>query len=153
MDVYVREAIYANVSISVKRDGNHLYQTIRINPSKPVYLKYFLLEKYKVGRTVHDLLESLYMGDGNNIMFEDRKTFKNATIIRYRVDNEVDIDMSNHEYHVDGFRPRFDGCEGCVFLVKAKKGADRCKFYKTFLTRYKKSCQDFIEQGDDVGEV
>ncbi len=150
MDEYVREPIYANITISTKRNDNLIYQTIHINPSKSIYLKYFISEKYKVGRAVHDLLQTLYLGDGDNIMFEDRKTFKNSTIIRYRIDSEIPINLDNHEYHIDGFKPRFDGCAGCAYLVKSKHGADRCKFYKTFLKRYKASCQDFVEKGDDI---
>jgi hypothetical protein len=153
MDEYIREPIFARVSISLVRNDNLIYQTIRINPSKPVHLKYFLSEKYKVGRAVHDLLEGLYIGNGDSIMFQERKSFKNATIIKYRIDEEVPIDMKDQEYHIDGFKPRFDGCEGCAHLVHSKVGADRCKFYRVFLKRYKKSCQDFLEKGDDVGEI
>jgi hypothetical protein len=64
------------------------------------------------------------------------KTFKNATTIKYRIDKEIPIDLSNHEYHIDGFRPKFDGCDGCTYLILSKKGVDRCKFYKDFLPKH-----------------
>jgi len=147
MDEYVKEPIYARIIISYQKDDIYVYQTIHIIPSKPIYLKYFILEKYKVGRIVHDLLQTLYIGDGDNIMFESRKTFKNATIIKYRIDSDIPINLSSQEYHIDGFRPKFDGCDGCDHFIKSKKGADRCKFYKSFLSKYKKSCQDFLEKG------
>jgi hypothetical protein len=150
---YLTEPIFANIKISFKRNENKIYQTIRINPNKPNHLKYFTQEKYRVGRTVHDMLQELYIGDGENIMFEDRKSFKNNTIIRYRLDHEVDIDLSNQEYHVEGNRPKYDSCDGCAFLIRSKKGADRCKFYRKFLPRHKKSCQEFREKGGDVGEL
>lgn len=154
MDDYARDPISANIYITHKRNEDRIYQTIRIVPNKPNYLKYFINEKYSVGRTVVDVLQNVYLGDGESVMFEHRKTFKNSTIIRYRVDHDdVYFNLSDQEYHVEGFRPRFDGCEGCAFLVKSKKGADRCKFYKKFLKRHKKSCQDFLEKGDDVGEI
>ena len=69
MSEYVTEKINARIVISYKRDDNYIYQTIRVEPSKPNYLKYFLLEKYKLGRTTHDLFQTLYIGDGDNIMF------------------------------------------------------------------------------------
>lgn len=150
MDEYVKEPIYAKIIISYQKDDIYVYQIIHIIPSKPIYLKYFTLEKYKVGRTVHDLLQTLYIGDGENIMFESRKTFKNATTIKYRIDNDITLDLSDQEYHIDGFRPKFDGCDGCEHLVISKKGADRCKFYKDFLIKHKKSCQDFLEKGNDI---
>ncbi len=152
MSDYIRDPVFANIYISHKRNENKLYQTIRIIPNKPNYLKYFIQEKYRIGRTVHDLLQTLYLGDGENIMFEDRKAFKNSTIIRYRIDEEIDLDLSDQEYHIDGMRPKFDACEGCVHLIHSKNGANRCKFYKKFLPRHKKSCQDFLEKGGDVGE-
>lgn len=150
MDDYARDPIHANIYITHKKNQDRIYQTIRIVPNKSNHLKYFLNEKYMVARTVVELLQEVYLGDGDNIMFEHRKTFKNATIIRYRIDNETDVDLSDQEYHVEGFKPKFDGCEGCVHLIKSKKGADRCKFYKKFLKRHKKSCQDFLEKGDNI---
>lgn len=150
MSEYACEKVSANVFISHKRNDNYIYQTIRIEPNKPNYLKYFILEKYKIGRTTHDLFQNLYLGDGENIMFEYKKQFKNSTIIRYRVDNEVDLDLSDQEYHIEGLRPKFDACEGCAYLIKSKNiNPDRCKFYKKFLPRHKKSCQEFLEQGED----
>jgi len=147
---YIKEAIYAKIVITYKKIDNHIYQTIYINPSKPIFLKYFIFEKYKVGRAIHDFFQTLYIGDGENIMFENRKTFKNATTIKYRVDNEIPINLSEQEYHIDGFKPKFDSCDGCQHLIKSKKGADRCYFYKEFLLRYKKSCQDFLEKDDNI---
>lgn len=152
MSDYIREPIFANIYISHKRNKNHIYQTIRIEPNKANYLKYFTLEKYRIGRTVHDLLQEVYLGDGDGIMFEHKKRFKNSTIIRYRIDKEPqELDLSDQEYHIEGKRPKFDACNGCAYLIKSKSGADRCKFYKKFLPRHKKSCQDFLEKGGDTG--
>lgn len=147
---YVRDKISANILISYKKNENNIYQTIRIEPSKPNYLKYFTLDKYKLGRSTHDLLQTLYIGDGHNIMFEHKKQFKNSTIIIYRIDNEIDVDLSDQEYHIEGMRPKFDSCEGCAYLIKSKNNnIDRCKIQRKFLKRYKKSCQDFLEKGED----
>ena len=150
MNEYLKDKVSANIFLTYKRDGSNIYQTIRIDPNKPNYLKYFILEKYQIGRTIHDLFQDLYIGDGDNIMFESKKQFKNSTIIKYRIDNEIDIDLSEQEYHIEGMRPKFDSCDGCAYLIKSKNtNADRCKFYKKFLVRHKKSCQDFIEKGED----
>lgn len=147
---YARDEISANIKLTHKRNENKIYQTIRITPNRPNYLKYFIDEKYKTARTVVTLLQELYLGNGDDIMFENRKTFKNATIIHYRIDKEVEVDLSDKEFHVEGFRPKYDGCAGCAHLIKSKKGADRCRYYKKFLPRHKKSCQDFLEKGEDV---
>lgn len=150
MSDYVCDKISANIFISYKKNDGRIYQTIRIEPSKPNYLKYFTLEKYQIGRTTHDLFQTLYVGDGDNIMFEHEKHFKNSTIIRYRIDNEIDIDLSDQEYHIEGLRPKFDSCEGCAYLIKSTNtNLDRCKIQRRFLKRYKKSCQDFLEKGED----
>lgn len=147
---YIQDEIFATIKITYKLQDDKIYETIRIQPNKPNHLKYFIDEKYQIGRRVVDLLQEMYIGDGDNIMFEQRKTFKNATIIKYRIDNYIDVDISDKEFHVKGFKPRFDGCDGCAHLIPSKNGADRCRFYKKFLKRHKKSCQDFLEKGDDI---
>jgi len=150
---YVTESIYANIYITHNRDKTHIYQKIRIVPQKPIFLKYFMYEKYKIGRIVHDLFQELYLGDGDNIMYESTMTFKNTKTITYRIDNEIDLDLDDQEYHVEGERPKFDACSACTYLVISKSGADKCRFHKKFLKRHKKSCTDFLEKGNDNGAV
>lgn len=150
MSDYVTERINARILITYKRNEDRIYQTIRIDPNKPNYLKYFTLEKYKVGRTTHDLIQTLYIGDGENIMFEHRKEFKNSTIIRYRVDHKIPIDLSDEEYKVEGERPKFDACGSCMYLIRStNNNLDRCKIQQKFLKRHKKSCMDYLEEGGD----
>lgn len=150
---YATEIIYANIYITCNRSKNLIYQKIRIVPQKPIFLKYFMYEKYKIGRVVQDLLQELYLGNGDDIMYVETMTFKNTTTITYRIENEINIDLSDQEYHIEGERPKFNSCSACSYLVTSKNGADKCKFYKKFLKRHKKSCTDFLEKGDDNGEV
>ena len=43
IDEYIKEPIYAKIIISYQKDDIYIYQTIHVIPSKPIYLKYFIV--------------------------------------------------------------------------------------------------------------
>lgn len=136
----------AKLTIDIKRDGNFLYQTIKITPTKNSHTRYYLLDRYVIGRAIDDYLSKLYLGDAINIFFEEKQKFRSQIMIKYRIENEVGIDMSTKNYHIKGNIPQFDGCIFCANLKKSKNGNDRCTYYRKFLDKYKTHCSDFIEK-------
>ena len=139
--------IYAHISVSFKKEDGYIYQFINIKPNKPGNIRYFMHSRYIVGRKTEDFLQTLYIGDGENILFEDMEEFKNLTTITYRVENDsYYLNLKEKTYLIEGSKPKIDGCENCQHLRSHKKGKDRCSLYKKFLDRYKKSCVDFLEK-------
>jgi hypothetical protein len=140
------DEIFAIISLEYKQENNYIYQIIRIKPNKPINLKYFQIEKYKTGRDTWDFIQELYIGDGQNILFEEKKVFKNITTIKYRIENKIPLELKSKEYKINGFKPIYDGCEYCQYYDKPKKGMPKCKLHKEFIKkRVKRSCQDFLE--------
>lgn len=139
--------IRAEIEISYKRVDNYIYQKIHIVPDRPNNIRYFTHPKYILGRKTEDFLHSIFIGDGENIMFVEKKEFKNTQTIKYRVDHEVERDLSDVKYRIEGKKPKFDGClNGCQHL-RGRNGQPSCAFFKTFLKKYKKSCQEYLEKG------
>ncbi len=137
--------VSADIKYEGKREGNLLYQTIRIIPNKPSNLRYFIYDKYLIGRTIDDFLGHIYYGDGVNIKFKEKHIFRNQINIKYDIINDIDIDLSPKQIHITSNSPKYDGCEYCAYFGKHKSGMF-CKYYKIMLKRVKKSCIDFKEK-------
>lgn len=139
--------VSAKIEVEHKKEENIIYQTIRIIPNKPGNIRYFTHPRYRVGRVVEDLLQKVYIGDGENIFFVSQEIFKNVFTIKYRIDNDnYFFNFKNKSYFVEGTKPKYDGCLSCQHLRNVKKGKDYCSLYKKFLDKYKKSCVDFLEK-------
>lgn len=139
--------ISATIYIEYKTEPGRIYQTIRIAPNRGGNIRYFTHARYKIGRFVEDFLQDIYIGDGENIVFESEEKFRNTFTIEYRVENEnYFINLKNRSFLIEGKKPKFDGCEACQHLRRVKQGRDYCSFYKKFLDKYKKSCVDFLEK-------
>ena len=139
--------VYAHIHVSYKKEDGHIYQFIKIAPNKPGNIRYFTHSRYRIGRETEDFLQTLYIGDGDSIIFEDIDEFKNLTTITYRIDNDsYYLNLKEKTYLIEGSKPKIDGCENCQHLRVHKRGKDRCALYKKFLERYKKSCVDFLEK-------
>ena len=136
----------AEIHIINKRSDNFYYQTIRIVPSKKSHLRYFVYDKYHACRAVEETLDELYLGDGENIFFRDRNTFRNQTVIKYEIINDITIDTNDKKFRVEANVPRHDGCVFCEHLIRSKKGKDLCGYYRKFLDKHKVHCSDFSEK-------
>lgn len=138
--------VTANIHITNKRADKYYYQTIRIVTSKKSHLRYFIYDKYQACRILEETLDELYLGDGDNIFFRDRNTFRNQTVIKYEIVNDIEIDLKDKKFRIEANVPRHDGCSFCEHLIKSKKGKDRCAYYRKFLNKHKVYCSDFSEK-------
>lgn len=136
----------ANVHLTHKRSENFYYQTILITPSKKSHLRYFVYDKYHACRQLEEMLDDLYLGDGENIFFRDRHTFRNQTVIKYEIINDIPIDLKDRKFRIEANVPRHDGCAFCEHLRLSKQGRDRCAYYRKFLDKHKVHCSDFSEK-------
>ena len=136
----------ADIYITVKRSENFYYQTIRIVPSKKSHLRYFMYDKYHAAREVEKVLDEIYLGNGIDICFRDRNTFRNQTVIKYEIINDIPIEIKEKKFRVEANVPRHDGCMFCEHLRRSKSGKDRCAYYKKFLDKHKVFCSDFSEK-------
>jgi len=133
--------VSADIKFEGKKDGQIIHQTIRIIPNKPANLRYFIYDKYLIGRTIDDFLSAVYYGDGINIKFKEKHIFRNQIMVKYDIINDVDIDLSAKQIHISSHAPKFDGCDFCSYYNK-----NMCNYYKIFLKRVKRSCVDFNEK-------
>jgi len=138
--------ISATITVTNKQSENFLYQTILISPSKRSDLRFFIMDKYEIGKQVDDLLDTVYLGDGSNIFYREKQRYRNQYTIKYEIVNKVTIDLSKKKYHVTGEAPNHDGCKYCKFYNKSNRGQSHCKLYKKFLKRPKIYCTDFQEK-------
>lgn len=138
--------ISADIKFEGKRHKDTIYQTIRIIPNKPSNLRYFIYDRYLIGRTLDDFLGTVYYGDGVNIKFTEKHIFRNQINVKYIIINDIPIDLSPKQVHITSEAPKFDGCEFCVHFGKQKSGTIFCNYYKKFLKRTKKNCVDFKEK-------
>lgn len=139
--------VSADIKVSSKISDDILYQIIHITPNKKSNLRYFMYDKYLIGRTLDDALSTLYHGDGINIKFKEKHVFRNQITIKYDILNQDhQVNLSDVKFHINSEKPNFDGCEFCKFLNRTKQGKPFCKYYKKFLPREKKSCSDFVEK-------
>lgn len=136
----------ATLTLSYKKSDNFIYQTIIITPTKKSHLRYFTMNKYVLGRRVDDYLDDLYIGDGENIFFREKQQFRNQVMIKYEVVNDIEIDLTEKKFHIEGPSPKSDGCLYCRHLRMPSKGMSKCVLYKKFLPRLKVHCVDFNEK-------
>ena len=67
-------------------------------------------------------------------------------MIKYRVENNVEIDLKSKKYHIKGEVPKYDGCVFCIHRRTSSRGKDRCNYYRIFLEKLKIFCSDFVEK-------
>jgi hypothetical protein len=143
--MYAQEPISAIVKITHELKDGLLVQTIRTVVTRQSHLKYFKQEKYAIGRKCSDWLETVYCGNGEDIIFLKKKEFKNITTIYYTYTPESVLNLEPITRRIDGFKPLQEGCEACSHLARTNRGQDRCLFYTKFLEKHKTYCLDFNE--------
>ena len=111
----------AVLTVTSKRDEMYLYQTIRITPSNRSHTRYFFQDKYKAAREIDSLLRQLYLGDGVDIFFVEKQKFRNQIILKYRFENQVDVDLSERKFYIKATIPKYDGCTACNHLRPDRK--------------------------------
>lgn len=136
----------ATINITYKKTSNFVYQTILITPSKRSHTRYYLMEKYEVGRQVDKMLDQLYLGDGKNIFFRDKQKFRNQITIKYEIITDTPLNLEEKKIHVQAEVPKHDGCVFCVHYRPSKRGKSKCAYYRKFLEREKIFCVDFFEK-------
>lgn len=136
----------ATLIVSYKQSNNFIYQTIQIISSKKSNIRYYIYDKYVMGRTVSDFLDTIYIGDGENIFFREKIKFRNQFTIKYEITNQIPIQLEQKKYHISGEVPKHDGCMHCIHFKKTRQGKNRCTLYKKFLDREKMFCSDFYEK-------
>lgn len=136
----------AVLNITSKRDDLFLYQTIKITPTNKSKIRYFFQDRYKAAREIDSLLRTLYLGDGLNIFFVEKQKFRNQIIIKYRIDHEVNLDLSEKKFYIKANIPRYDGCDRCNHYRPSDTGQSRCSYYKSFIPKPKIYCSDFEEK-------
>ena len=137
----------ANLTIDYKQDGNIIYETIRISPSKKSHSRFFMYDKYKIGREVDDLLSKHYLGDGENVFFVNSQRYRQQYVNRYELRNpDFKPDLKSKKFFIKGEAPKFDGCLFCEHFRPTKQGQDRCVYFKKFLEKHKIYCSAFIER-------
>ena len=136
----------ATLTISSKRDELFLYQTIKITPENRSKTRFFFEDRYKAAREVNELLRTLYMGDGKGIFFVEKQKFRNQLLIKYRIDTQDEIDLSEKKFNIKAEVPDLDGCDNCSWFRLSTQGKDRCQYYREFLPKKKIYCSDFDEK-------
>ena len=136
----------ATLTITNTRDQIFLYQTIRIMPSNRSHIRYYFNDRYKAAREVDKFLRQLYLGDGKNVFFVEKQKFRHQILLKYRIDNEIEIDLSEKKYYIKAKIPKYDGCEFCNHYRPSKKGNSRCLYYREFIKKPKIFCSDFEEK-------
>ena len=145
--IYYYVITTANLTIDYKIDDNIIYETIRIIPSKKSYSRFFMLDKYKMGREVDDLLSKHYIGDGENIVFISNQRYRQQYMNKYELRNKDYVpDLRSKKFFIKGEVPKFDGCLFCQHFRPTKQGRDRCVYFKTFLEKHKIYCSAFEER-------
>ena len=133
------------IEITYKKHGKYIFQKIYIIPNEKKNVKYFLKDKYNLGRTVDDFLADKYLGDSHNILFVESNEFRNMRTIKYFLVNEIKLDLSTKKYFLDGDIPPKDSCKFCVRCkTLANSNKIRCVFYRKIITP-KVTCIDFAE--------
>lgn len=139
--------VMGHIEITYKKEDDYVYQMIRIIPNASKNLHYFIRDRYKLGRSVDDLLMNKYIGDGQSVLFIEDNKFRNMNTIKYQVlDPDVKLNLTPQKYCVRGEIPAHDSCHFCKHM-RAKKGTQvvECMLYKNFV-KLKLHCIDFYEK-------
>ena len=144
--MYTKEPISAIIHITYDLKPEYLIQRIRTVVTQQSHLKYFKNDKYRMAREVATWMESIYVGNGENVSFSQKKEFKNITTVYYTYEPGAVFDLNPVTKRFDGFKPRHDGCLACEHLLPTAQGQDRCAYYQIFLEKHKLACLDFVEK-------
>ena len=138
--------ITGHLEFTYKRDKNIIYQTIRFIPNERKNTHYFVKDKYRLGRKVDDFIAERYLGDRDNIIFDEAQKFRNIRIIKYQLLNpSFEVDLTTKKYFIDGTIPQRDSCEYCEHC-RELTGSNkiRCVYYRKIILP-KIHCIDFGE--------
>lgn len=136
----------ATLEVTNTRDNLFLYQTIKITPSNRSHIRYYFNDKYKAAREIDKLLRKIYLGDGKNIFFVEKQKFRQQILLKYRIDNEIEVDLSEKKYYLKVKIPKYDGCDFCNHYRTSKNNNSRCLYYREFIKKTKIFCSDFEEK-------
>jgi len=134
------------LEIEFKQEKNQIHQTIRMIPSQRKYRHFFLRDKYKLGQKVDNFISTLYIGDGENIVFLESQKFINIFLVKYIVKNKMDIDLSPKKIFIEGDIPLKESCSFCRYSGKLEgSNKIRCQYYQEII-KPKVYCRDFFER-------
>ena len=133
------------LEITFKKEHRQIHQNIRIVANQRKHLHYFMQDKYKLGRKIDDFISTLYIGDGENILFRDSQKLNNVYLVKYDVKNNIEIDLKPRKFIIEGEIPPHDSCSHCsrAGLLEGSSKI-RCRYYQK-IVQAKIYCRDFFE--------
>lgn len=127
-------------------DDNKVYQNFRLVASNEKMLRYFTDDKFLGYNVLSDEIYKYYAGDGENIIFEDKRYFKNLITVRYKkLDPNATFDakLKSGQFNVYTKIPLLEGCICCEYFRKKNK---KCMYYQQVGIDIKKNCKDFRQK-------
>jgi hypothetical protein len=126
-------------------DKNKVYQNFRLVASNPAILKYFTNDKYLGYDVLSNEMSKYYAGDGVNIVYEEKKYFKNLITVKYDKLKNVDFDenLKVGQFNIATKIPMIEGCICCEHYRKKNK---KCMYYQQVGIETKKYCKDFRQK-------
>jgi len=127
-------------------DNSKVYQNFRLVASNQKVLKYFTENKYIGYNILDDKIYSYYAGDGNEIVFSEKKYFKNLITVIYdklKPNAKFNKDLKNGQFNVTTKIPILEGCACCTHFRKKNK---KCMYYQQVGIIPKRYCKDFRQK-------
>lgn len=127
-------------------DKNKVYQNFRLVASNQKILRYFVEDKFLGYNTLNDKMYNYYAGDGENIVFREKKYFKNLITVIYEKlvpDANFDPSLASGQFNVTTNIPVIEGCTSCSHFRKKNK---KCMYYQQVGIELKRNCKDFRQK-------
>lgn len=134
------------VFLDTTQAETEILQFFRLDASDVRYLRYFYDDKFIGYHKLHEALKNYYIGDGENILFDRKESYRNIIVVHYKklVPNiEIDEGYKNIEFQVEAPIPGTFGCLDCIYWRNKNRV---CMYYKQMGMEIKQNCVDFRQK-------
>lgn len=139
------DKVTARIYYDTQEDGDLIYQYFRFVFVNFNHKKYFFDTNYKGYYILEDEMQKKYIGDGEKILFLDKKILFGTAliIITYKKNIENVNYKKSDQFLIEAPIPINDGCLYCEYFVKNNR---ICKYYNKIGIEIKNNCPDFRQK-------
>lgn len=145
--------VQARVYLETWGDNDWVYQRFHIVTTAIQFLHYFLDDRFIAFYKLNEAMENYYAGDGEKILFREKKAFSNSILIKFeKLDKNAKFleRLKNDLFEVKAILPITLGCLDCMYWRKQNKA---CLYYRKMGMEIKNTCKDFRQKEKEIKKM
>lgn len=138
------------VFLDTMQTDSEVQQYFRIEALNVRHLRYFTDDKFLGYHKLQDELAKYYIGDGENIIYYKKQSYRNVIVVLYKKNVEnfvIPEEYKDKQFILEADIPSTFGCLNCIYWRKNNRV---CTYYKKMGMDIKQNCVDFRQKEKKV---